>query len=240
MHTKLYALCLLFLAAPAFAKYDPATTNRVDTDLRTYQETVAKMKSGFEAIPANPQDKEWVKKKLSHMVDVDQFTRKFPAVIYEKKYTDQETKYFWSKYIEKSGAVDAENTAALKALLKIHGWFRISTFGAKADDNAWLLVQHADQEPEFQKEVLGELEALYKIGETQPGHYAYLFDRVAASWNDLTKQKPQRYGTQGACVGPQKWEPIPIEDPANLDARRASVGLGPMAEYVRQFKDICK
>lgn len=214
--------------------------DRVDADLKVYEATVAKMKSDFGAVPANPQDREWVKKKLAHMVAVDQFMRKFPAVIYEKKYTDKEMKFFWSKFMEKFRTVDLENTVDLKALLVIHGWFRISVFGEKADDNAWLLVQHADHDPQFQSEILVQLEALSKIGETQPGHYAYLFDRVAASWNDLSKRKLQRYGTQGTCVGPQKWEPIPMEDPANVDVRRASVGLGTMAEYLEMFKDVCK
>ena len=53
------------------------------------------------------------------------------------------------------------------------------------------------------------------------------------------KRVPQRYGTQGTCVGPGKWEPLPTEDPNLLDERRAQVDLGPEADYIAIFKDIC-
>jgi hypothetical protein len=51
---------------------------------------------------------------------------------------------------------------------------------------------------------------------------------------------PQRYGTQGQCVGAGQWEPLPIEDEKNVDKRRKEVGLPTMAEYKQNFKEICK
>ncbi|MNL37149.1 hypothetical protein D3C87_1592760 [compost metagenome] len=136
--------------------------------------------------------------------------------------------------------IDFENTEDLKPLLQIYSWFTISEFGRKTDINAWLLVQHADHDPDFQKSVLPTLEKLYPLKETRADNYAYLFDRVAASWNDPSKRKLQRYGTQGMCVGPGTWAPLPVEDEVNLDKRRASVGLGPEADYIAIFKDKCK
>ena len=121
-----------------------------------------------------------------------------------------------------------------------YSWFTISEWGKAADGNAWLLVQHADHDREFQQDILAKLEKLYPIGETRPDHYAYLYDRVATAFQDPAKRTLQRYGTQGKCIGPGKWEPFPIEDPDQVDARRASVGLPPLAEYIERFKDICK
>ena len=51
--------------------------------------------------------------------------------------------------------------------------------------------------------------------------------------------EPQVYGTQAKG----KWkgkEPVfhPIEDAANVDRRRAEVGLPPMADYVRRWKQM--
>lgn len=77
-----------------------------------------------------------------------------------------------------------------------------------------------------------------KYGEITDSN-AYLFDRVASSFNDPSKRKLQRYGTQGACTGPGTWEPWPVENPKNLDKLRASVDLGSMSEYKMMFKDIC-
>lgn len=84
------------------------------------------------------------------------------------------------------------------------------------------------------------LSKLYKSKETNPANYAYLWDRVASSFNDITKRKPQRYGTQGQCVGPGKWEPLPMEDEKNINKRRKEVGLPTREEYKKNFKDICK
>jgi hypothetical protein len=45
------------------------------------------------------------------------------------------------------------------------------------------------------------------------------------------------YGTQvrsGADTN-DRWVPQPIEDEANVDARRATVGLPPLAEYLKTF-----
>lgn len=130
--------------------------------------------------------------------------------------------------------VDQANTAWLKGQLNEIGWFTISRFGKEADAAAWLLVQHADQDRAFQGEVLAKLESLTATGETDKRNYAYLFDRVAQA-----RGGPQRYGTQGRCVGPGAWEPFPVEAPDQLDARRTSIGLMTEAEYKAFFKNIC-
>ncbi len=127
-------------------------------------------------------------------------------------------------------ATDIDNTAWLKVQLPESGWFRISVYGPSADKNAWLLVQHADHDVAFQKQVLSLLEPLVPLKETSPGNYAYLYDRVA-----VAEKRPQRYGTQGRCVGDKKWKAFEAEDPDQLDARRASVGLMPQAEYEAIF-----
>jgi hypothetical protein len=68
--------------------------------------------------------------------------------------------------------------------------------------------------------------------EASASHMAYLTDRVL-----VADGKPQRYGTQFHSVD-GKLQPRPTEDPANLDARRKSVGLPPMAEYVKQMQSM--
>lgn len=53
-----------------------------------------------------------------------------------------------------------------------------------------------------------------------------LYDRVAVS-----QKRPQRYGSQGRCNDQGAWTAFETEDPANLDQRRATMGLQPVAEY---------
>jgi len=127
--------------------------------------------------------------------------------------------------------VDQANTAWLKADLQATGWPRVSQMGKEADHAAWLLVQHADRDVPFQREVLTQLERLLPANDTSPKSYAYLHDRVA-----VAEKRPQRYATQGHCAEAKVWEPLPIEDPQNIDKVRAGVGLGTLAEYRTQFK----
>lgn len=200
---------------------------------------LAQLRSGFERRPAAPQDKDWVQAKLQNMADIDQYMRKFPETAQRHGLSGPERFEFDSQYQLRFLAVDRRNTADLKQLLQVHSWFTISEFGASADSNAWLLVQHADDDPAFQKQILKVLEPLALQGETKPSNFAYLFDRVALSYSNPARQTPQRYGTQGRCTGPGTWQEFPVEDPAALDQRRATVGLMPIAEYRKFFKDIC-
>ena len=127
--------------------------------------------------------------------------------------------------------VDADNRAWLEADFARNGWFRLSTYGEAADTAAFLIVQHADRDRAFQRRMLKELEALAAQHETRPRTYAYLYDRLASA-----EQRPQRYGAQGRCTPAKTWEPNPVEEPERLDERRASVGLGPEADYIASFK----
>ncbi len=229
---------LLLAALPA--RTQGADLARVARDLKTYDERVAALNATFDLRAADPKDKSWIKAKLTHMVKVDQYTREYADTPRLRGYDQDETADFSKRFIgERWSAVDDGNTTELRKLLKLHRWFTISKFGKAADNDAWLLVQHADKDPAFQESVLRVLDGLWKKGETDPGHYAYLFDRVAASYQEPSKRRLLRYGTQGACVGPGKWEPLPMEDPAHVDERRASVGLGPEADYIKSFVNLC-
>lgn len=209
---------------------------KVDHDLSDFDLHIRSIKSAFAKNPANPNDKEWVKAKLAYLFEMDQYMRKFPQITYERNYSEQERKYFTSKFNLKWPEIDKECTSAVKELLRLYEWFKISEFGVIADNNAWVIVQHADLDVPFQKKVLDILRRLYPLGETSRSNFAYLEDRVAA----IAERKPQRFGTQGKCVGPGQWEPHPIQDPANIDRRRKEMGLGTIAEYKTMFKDICK
>jgi hypothetical protein len=124
-------------------------------------------------------------------------------------------------------AIDVANTAWLKADLKAHGWYRISTYGAEADTAAWSLVQHARHDLPFQRQVLAMLAPLWQAGETAGQNYAMLYDQTA-----VRDKRPQRFGVIGDCTAPGVWTPARLEDPAATDAWRAKAGMAPFAEFV--------
>jgi hypothetical protein len=212
---------------------------KVDAALAECDAHVAAMRADFARIPPAPADKAWVKARLQHLVDVDQYLRKFTMEGFARGFSPAENAVFQPKADARMTAADIAHTAELKTLLPPKGWFGVTEYGAQTSANAWLLVQHADRDPEFQREILKRLEPLAASGEVDPSNYALLFDRVALSYSDASTRALQRYGTQGQCTGPGTWAPFPVEDPDKLDERRRSVGLMPEAEYQKLFKDLC-
>ncbi|HJW09469.1 MAG TPA: GH92 family glycosyl hydrolase, partial [Holophagaceae bacterium] len=179
--------------------------------------------------------REAAKRILTQLAVVDQHMRNLWRTPWDHGYggTPDEAA-FRAGFLPRSRGVDADDAAALKALLDRWGWFDRRSWGDEADNDAWLIAQHADQDVAFQKRVLGMLEPLMPHGGTEPSNYALLWDRVAVNEGRL-----QRFGSQGRCVGAGRWAPRPIEDPEHVDARRAAVGLGPLAEYIANFQNVC-
>lgn len=131
---------------------------------------------------------------------------------------------------EQLSQVDRDNTAWLKSVVEAQGWPPISKVGRDGAQAAWLLAQHADLDPAFQEQVLTLMQAQVAQGEASGRLLAYLTDRVR-----LAQGKPQVYGTQFQRTSEGKLEPSQLEDPANVDARRAAVGLESMDEYRAQL-----
>lgn len=129
--------------------------------------------------------------------------------------------------------VDHANTQWLKAVVEEKGWPTVSMVGEKASRKAWLLVQHADQDPVFQLDTLRMMEPLVDQGEVSPRDYAYLYDRVM-----LKLTGKQRYATQMWCQD-GKMEPQPLEDEATVAELRTKMTLDPLEEYRKNFPETC-
>ncbi|HVF88274.1 MAG TPA: DUF6624 domain-containing protein [Pyrinomonadaceae bacterium] len=130
--------------------------------------------------------------------------------------------------------IDAANTARVKEIVRRHGWPGPELVGSDGTEAAFLIVQHADHA--FQKEMLPLVRDAYRAGKLSGQSYALLLDRVRVG-----DGKPQVYGTQAKRF--EHWkggEPAlePIEDEANVDKRRAEVGLFPLSEYIELLKRI--
>lgn len=134
------------------------------------------------------------------------------------------------KLLAKVRAVDEDNTTWLKGVVEKHGWPTNTRVGTDGADAAWLLVQHADHDPKFQRHCLDLMVKLPK-DEVSQSNLAYLTDRVL-----LAEGRKQLYGTQFTVVN-GKWKPRPLEDEANVDKRRAEVGLPPLAEYRKVLEE---
>ncbi|MGW2325285.1 DUF6624 domain-containing protein [Streptomyces sp. NPDC001700] len=130
------------------------------------------------------------------------------------------------------GRVDADNTAWLERVIAEHGWPGTGLVGEQGATDAWLLAQHADRAPAFQRQALELVKTAVAAGEASARHLAYLTDRVLVAAGE-----PQLYGTQyiqdpdGSNLRPQ-----PVADPERLDERRAAMGLESASAYDRRMR----
>jgi uncharacterized protein DUF6624/nudix hydrolase family protein len=104
---------------------------------------------------------------------------------------------------------------------------------------AWLLAQHADLNPEFQRRCLEFLRQAAERCEASAADLAHLTDRVL-----LASGSPQLYGTQ-TTVRNGRYVPQRLRHPEAVDVRRAAIGLHPMAmdldrdEPPRPARSVC-
>ena len=127
-------------------------------------------------------------------------------------------------------SLDIKNTNEMKKIVKKYGWLTYDLVGFTAAKGAWLLVQHADHDVEFQKKCLELMKEAVRKNQASKEDLAYLTDRVFVNTG-----KPQLYGTQFG-----KKNPIPIKDKKNLDKRRVEMGLGKFKEYKNFMKKLNK
>jgi hypothetical protein len=127
---------------------------------------------------------------------------------------------------EVMAATDGDNLAWLRQVISDAGWPGRSLVGEDGAHAGWLLAQHADSDPAFQRRCLDLLTAAVERGEATIVQQAYLTDRVL-----LHEGRPQEYGTQ-AIARDGRFEPRKLRDPDHVDQRRASVGLGSLAGYL--------
>ena len=131
---------------------------------------------------------------------------------------------------ELMASVDADNLAWLKNVVAEMGWRGRSVVGEDGAHAAWLLAQHADHDPAFQRQCLDLLTEAEQRGEATRSDLAYLTDRVL-----LAEGQPQEYGTQ--MMGRKEgWAPRRLRDPERVDERRAAVSLGPLADYIAEME----
>lgn len=169
-------------------------------------------------------------RELARRVAVDQAIRRgFENTILSGPVPPSARAVMEAPLVNRVCRIDADNVAWIKREVRAHGWFEISRYGREADEDAWLLAQHADDDVAFQAEILALLGELLKKGETDPKSYAYLYDRIATNTG-----KPQRYGTQGGCRDGKRFT-APLEDPTRVDQLRAEVGMPTLAEYNARF-----
>lgn len=133
------------------------------------------------------------------------------------------------KIVKKNHAV---NERKVRKLLDEQGWPSIDRIGAQGSRTLFLVIQHSA--PEVRVKYLPMMKEAVKRGDLLPRYLANVEDRVATDLGRL-----QVYGNQVKYYPETKtFDVWPIKDPANVDKRRASIGLGPIAEHLKNRFDL--
>lgn len=163
-----------------------------------------------------------IQAELEEMYDLDQ---QLVGESFGDKSHDQST-------VSTIRAIDRIHSDRLKEIVDHIGWPTRDMVGLKATQAAYMVVQHAGHDNEFQNQCLALMVDMVENGELPASFVALLTDRIRV-FQDL----PQVFGTQMAMAtnehGIMAPTPtVPIEDPEHLDDRRKLMGMPPHAEFV--------
>lgn len=170
-----------------------------------------------------------LRNELLKMQKEDQKYRGKVGEVEKMKLAPDEMQKRVSAMWEKQAKIDKRNIKRLAEIIEKHGWPGRSMVGKEGALTAFLVVQHA--ELDYQKKYFPLLKEAVSKGEADPDDAALLEDRIL-----MREGKKQIYGTQlHFNEATKKLELWPIEDEEGVDARRRSVGLEPLAEYMKRF-----
>lgn len=128
------------------------------------------------------------------------------------------------RYVPRMEALHARNASRLAEMLTKHGWPDESLAGQDGAEAAWLIVQHAIGEPEFQRQALRMIRACEATGRVPLWHAAYLEDQIR-----MYEGRPQLYGTQWLDAPRDgRIRPWNLAEPGRVNELRAAVGLSPL------------
>lgn len=161
--------------------------------------------------------------KLDSIYVNDQKPRKL-SILLEKQYAwNSDAVKNINRLINKN---DSINLIQVKSILNTYGWLGADEIGEEGNSVLFLVIQHSNLET--QVEYLPMMRDAVKKGKAKARSLALLEDRIL-----LGQGKKQIYGSQiGVVIETQEYYLAPLEDPDNVDKRRAEVGLGPLAQYL--------
>ncbi|GJM36299.1 MAG: hypothetical protein DHS20C18_53000 [Saprospiraceae bacterium] len=155
--------------------------------------------------------------------------------------SEQEPITLRDSFIEKYGAESKEaqeqqeiyernhavNERKVKEILDKYGWPEKEVIGEQGNRTICNVIQHSDNE--IRLKYLPMMKEAVKMKKLAPQFLVRAEDRIATERGDL-----QIYGGQMKYYPETKsFNVWPVFDPVNIDKRRAAIGLGPIAEHLK-------
>ena len=156
----------------------------------------------------------------------DQSTRN-QIMANEKKYgrRSKEMDAFWQTILKK----DSINLIKVSKILDESGWPDKKRIGKRGTSTLFLVIQHAGQKA--QEKYLPMIKEAVANNNLPKHQFAMFYDRLI-----LRRGEKQVYGTQLAMNDKSKTPYVlPLEDPQDVDKRRAEMGLNTMQENLNRW-----
>ena len=152
---------------------------------------------------------------------------RFQAVIVKNTFGHEsdEIKEAWSVIQQK----DSVNLFLVKHIIDTYGWLGKNVVGVNGNFTLALIILHADLAT--QEKYLPIMREAQKKSNVDVSDLALLEDLVA-----LREGKKQIYGSNLISFDGKKYYISPIEDPVNVNKRRAKIGLNTMNQYLVNWK----
>lgn len=201
-------------------QYYPELIPLRDSDLG--KKTLEKTRSAAKASGFNFE----LAKALDMLSEEDQKYRRLSNE-YNSKYTKDSPEY--QKFMQDWMLNDSLCLLKAEAIIKQYGYPGKSIVGESRQDAIWMIIQHAPLEK--QEHYFPLIDAAAQKGEMRKSAWALLVDRIR-----MYKGQPQIYGSQVVhdyATDTKKFHEI--EDEANVNKRRAEVGLGPLEDYAARM-----
>jgi hypothetical protein len=171
-------------------------------------------------------DKPLVKKLAQIAIDDQKYRLQLDGVREKYGRNSKEHDSLWTIIRSK----DSENTIKVCEILDQYGWLGPDKIGAAGNQTLFLVIQHS--ETAIQQKYLPMMREAVKNKNAKGSSLALLEDRVA-----LREGRKQIYGSQLSTDNATGITTLsPLEDPDHVDERRASVGLQPLADYIKKWK----
>jgi len=162
-----------------------------------------------------------LKNELLELVKVDQTASNLPKGKY-LEYTEEQ----WNRFRD---SVRTNIKIRVEKMFDKYGFLGYDKIGKDGSTHFWLLVQHSDKYPEFQKKVLKAMNKEVEKGNASPSNYAYLYDRVKVKAGER-----RMFGTQVSYDSAgHPFPAIGLVDSLNVDKFRKAYGLEPLKDYYK-------
>jgi hypothetical protein len=210
------------------AKYDDFNHIIIDIDLNSlhsdkrWQPLIDNVKKNKEEAERHL-DKPLVQ-KLDSIYRTDQGNRLAIDSVQNKYGTDSKE---WNALMEKMRSDDSLNLITVTQILDKHGWLGPDIVGQRGSTTLWLVIQHSNLKT--MEKYFPMMKEAVKNGKASAANLALLEDRI-----EMNNNRPQIYGSQLRMEG-GKYVLWKIKDEANVNKRRAEVGLEPLEEYLKYW-----